>query len=360
MSMIKSWVGGHPFHATANHDEIGGPMSTYRLRKILPFMFVIAVLVMVISLYVGYIFQPQNDNLSKAGSFAGATGATVGILVAAFAIYLEQKRSEERHDEANAAWAACARLRAALLGVGWTTRLQGELGHGVSAQTREGYSRLRELGMSSEQGSSGDTYLLALRELEDSLNATIVLGGHRVLGVVWDGTRSSPFNGGSSGIVLLLELRGHVKHLVDERIRLQNPSVPDARGFAQMAALFEALGARDIRELDLFRETYETSDPTAEVFPNRSKAWPQSRSSNRTEEESVSTRVFHFDSYLLGAAERNDAGAPVITLTASPDDEAVVLGRSAPDRVPPLGYRRDSQVLGSIPEGVAPWTLPDQ
>lgn len=339
--------------------QLGGAVSTYKLRKILPFMFVIAVLVMVISLYVGYIFQPQNDNLSKAGSFAGATGATVGILVAAFAIYLEQKRSEERHDEANAAWAACARLRSALLGVGWTTRLQGEFGHGVSAQTREGYLSLRDLGMSSEQGSSGDTYLLALRELDASLNATIVLGGHRVLGVVWDGTRSNPFNGGSPGTVLLLELSGLVKYLVEERIRLQQPSLPDARGFAQMAALFEALGARDIRELDLFRETYETSDPTAEVFPNRPKAWPHNRSSNRAEEDSASTRVHHFDCYLLGAAENNDADAPVITLTASPDDEAVVLGRSAPDRVPLLGDRRDSQALGSIPESAAPWALPN-
>lgn len=239
-------------------------MSTYRLRKFLPITFGIAVLVMVISLYVGYILQPQNEDLSRAGSFAGATGATVGILVAAFAIYIEQRRSEERHDEANAAWAAASRLRTALIALEQSLKIHAE-GDWYRADSGSPRQAPDDRGSLGRPGEPGDVYMSVLHNVREALRLCIETSVGRVLGVTWL-DRGDESESGWLTTFELITLHADLDYLIDGRSAGQM-AMPDERTMASLHALYLALNSRSgsseksgLLRLENFRHIYETSD----------------------------------------------------------------------------------------------------
>ena len=243
------------------------------------------------ALIFGYLYRPDNEDLSRAGSFAGVIGATLGVLIAVYAIYIEWHRAEFRHEEANAAWAAAVRLRHAIASLDWMLPDAGQNAWIIASACRPRYPNsarvVRELGSAGLPGSDGDSYLAGLEELHDSLSAAISTGIGRVLGVAWDSElweapgRTADDYDESRGVLAvrpLLELKAATHLLIDQR-RRGLMALPDAFTLAQLQAIFRALshsedgdegetprfkgsqpGAPNLTVMHDFRDAYEDDD----------------------------------------------------------------------------------------------------
>lgn len=205
------------------------------------------------ALLFGFFYRPDNEDLSRAGSFAGVIGTTLGVLVAAYAIFIEYQRAELRHDEANAAWAAAIRLRYAMASVDWLLPDAGQNAWIVASSCRPRRPRtawvVRELGSAGLPGSKGDTYLTGLEELHDAISGAVAAGVGRVLGVAWNSEmwpspdRPDEDEDDARGVLAvrpLLELKSSVEMLIEQR-RRGLMALPDAVTLVQLQAIFRAL-----------------------------------------------------------------------------------------------------------------------
>jgi len=210
-----------------------------------------------IALVFGFLYRPENENLSRAGSFAAVIGTTLGVLVAAYAIFLEHQRAEMRHEEANAAWAAALRLRYAMTSVIWMLPEAGQNAWIVANACRPRSPNtarvVRDFGSAGLPGSAGDSYLAGLVELHEAISAAITTGVGRVLGVAWNSEMWSSPNSpnadeddarGRLAAQPLLELQSAIKDLAEQR-RLGLMALPDVFTMVQMQAIFRALGSHE-------------------------------------------------------------------------------------------------------------------
>ena len=206
-----------------------------------------------IALVFGFLYRPDNENLSRAGSFAGVIGTTAGVLIAAYAIFVEFKRAELRHEEANAAWGAAIRLRSAIASVDWLIPDAGQKAWIIASACRPPRTGtawvVREMGSVGLPGSEGDSYLAGLRELHEAISVSIATSVGRVLGVAWNSevweteNRAANEVDDSRGVLAarsLVELMTAIRFLIEQR-RAGLMALPDALTLAQLQAIFRAL-----------------------------------------------------------------------------------------------------------------------